>query len=113
EAQHGVEKGEAVECRDNPHHPPLQPLSRTVAVHVPADSLVTRSLPPDARERKPMQCPRITTPRLTLRPWCQADLAPFAALNADPRVMEFFPAGLSATESDALAARIVEHFATR
>lgn len=60
-----------------------------------------------------MQCSRIKTPRLTLRPWCQADLAPFAALNTDPRVMEFFPARLSAAESDALAARIVEHFATR
>jgi RimJ/RimL family protein N-acetyltransferase len=30
----------------------------------------------------------ITTARLILRPWRDADLAPFAALNADPRVME-------------------------
>lgn len=59
-----------------------------------------------------MQCPRITTPRLVLRPWREADLAPFAALNADPRVMEFFPACLGAAESDALAVRIFEHFAT-
>ncbi len=58
-----------------------------------------------------MQYPRITTPRLVLRPRRQADLAPFAALNADPRVMEFFPGCLSAAESDALALRIVEHFA--
>jgi ribosomal-protein-alanine N-acetyltransferase len=38
------------------------------------------------------------------------DLAPFAALNADPRVMEHFPALLSREESDAMAARIGAHF---
>jgi RimJ/RimL family protein N-acetyltransferase len=38
-------------------------------------------------------------------------LPAFAALNADPRVMEFFPGVLSRTESDALAARIEAHFA--
>ena len=32
-------------------------------------------------------------------------------MNADPRVMEHFPAALSRVESDALAARIDEHFA--
>ncbi|MEO5883312.1 MAG: GNAT family N-acetyltransferase [Caldimonas sp.] len=32
------------------------------------------------------------TPRLRLRRWRESDLEPFAALNADPRVMEFFPA---------------------
>ena len=35
--------------------------------------------------------PTLRTPRLCMRPWRNADLAPFAALNADPRVMEFFP----------------------
>lgn len=49
---------------------------------------------------------RIRTERLILRPWNDGDLAPFAALNADPRVMEHFPAPLSAAESDALAERI-------
>lgn len=34
----------------------------------------------------------------------------FAAMNADPRVMEFFPACLDQPESDAMAARIDEHF---
>lgn len=33
----------------------------------------------------------ITTDRLILRQWKKEDLEPFAALNADPRVMEFFP----------------------
>lgn len=42
-----------------------------------------------------------TTPRLILRPWREADRAPFAALNADPAVMEFFPALISREASDA------------
>jgi RimJ/RimL family protein N-acetyltransferase len=45
----------------------------------------------------------LTTPRLVLRRWRAGDRAPFAALNADPAVMEFFPALLSEAESDALA----------
>jgi RimJ/RimL family protein N-acetyltransferase len=48
----------------------------------------------------------IPTERLHLRPWRDEDLQPFAALGADPQVMEFFPAPLSRAESDALAARI-------
>jgi RimJ/RimL family protein N-acetyltransferase len=35
---------------------------------------------------------------------------PFAAINADSRVMEYFPGVLSLQESDALASRIEEHF---
>lgn len=45
------------------------------------------------------------TPRLRLRQWRAGDRAAFAALNADPRVMEFFPALLGRAESDALAER--------
>jgi RimJ/RimL family protein N-acetyltransferase len=52
----------------------------------------------------------LRTERLRLRPWRLADREPFAALNADPRVMEFFPAPLSRAESDAGAARIAAHF---
>ena len=48
----------------------------------------------------------LNTPRLTLRPWRAMDLEPFAALNADPRVMEFMPAPLTRDESAAFAARI-------
>lgn len=51
----------------------------------------------------------LATPRLLLRPWREQDLPAFAALNADSRVMEFFPKVLDRTESDALAARIREH----
>lgn len=45
------------------------------------------------------------TERLFLRQWTPADREPFAALNADSRVMEFFPARLTRAESDAMADR--------
>jgi RimJ/RimL family protein N-acetyltransferase len=45
----------------------------------------------------------LRTPRLLLRPWRDEDLAPFAAMGADPRVMEHFPARLTRAESDAQA----------
>ena len=49
--------------------------------------------------------------RVLLRPWRDADRAPFAALNADPGVMAFFPRRLTHPESDALVDRILDHFA--
>jgi RimJ/RimL family protein N-acetyltransferase len=52
----------------------------------------------------------ITTNRLLLREWRDSDREPFAALNADPRVMQFMPNCLSAQESDALVDRIQKHF---
>jgi len=48
----------------------------------------------------------LQTERLLLRRWRPADRAPFAALNADPEVMEHFPAPLTRGESDHLADRI-------
>ena len=44
---------------------------------------------------------------MILRPWQESDLEPFAQLNADPRVMEYFPFVLSCKESDDLARRII------
>jgi RimJ/RimL family protein N-acetyltransferase len=55
----------------------------------------------------------IETERLLLRDWADADLAPFATLNADPRVMEFFVKPLERTESDALAERNQANLAGR
>jgi RimJ/RimL family protein N-acetyltransferase len=55
--------------------------------------------------------PVLHTERLILRPWLPEDRAPFAAMNADPQVMAFFPDCLDRDESDALAARIEAHFA--
>jgi RimJ/RimL family protein N-acetyltransferase len=54
----------------------------------------------------------LRTDRLILRRWIPEDRAPFALLNADPRVMEHFPAPLSRQQSDTLAGQIEAHFAT-
>lgn len=51
----------------------------------------------------------IRTPRLILRDWRDSDLAPFAALNADPHVMRFMRGVLTRAESDAAVARIQAH----
>jgi len=55
----------------------------------------------------------LKTERLLLRPWRESDFPPFAQINADPRVMEYFPAALSSAESDQLASRIREGFIER
>jgi len=44
---------------------------------------------------------RLTTKRLILRPFVAADLTPFVHLNADPKVMRFFPAPYSKAETQA------------
>ena len=49
--------------------------------------------------------------RVCLRAWRDEDRDPFAAMNADARVMEFFRSLLSRTESDAFVDRIQKHFA--
>jgi RimJ/RimL family protein N-acetyltransferase len=54
----------------------------------------------------------LSTERLRLRAWRDSDLEPFAAMNADARVMEFLSAPLTRAESDALATRIRTTFAT-
>ncbi len=57
------------------------------------------------------QTPTLETNRLVLRAWRDDDLAPFAAMNADPEVMRHFPARLTPAQSDALVAAIRRHFA--
>lgn len=42
------------------------------------------------------------TGRLILRQWQPSDYIPFAQLNADPQVMEYFPCTLSTSESNAM-----------
>ena len=49
----------------------------------------------------------LRTERLLLRPWRDSDRAPFAAMNADPKVMEHFPALSTREESDTAVDRIV------
>ena len=55
----------------------------------------------------------IETERLILREWRDEDREPFARMNADPRVMEFFVSTMTAAETDALIARYREHWRTR
>jgi RimJ/RimL family protein N-acetyltransferase len=50
------------------------------------------------------------TARLILRHWRESDRESFARMNADPRVMEFYPATLSRRESDSVVDRIEQHF---
>lgn len=52
----------------------------------------------------------IETQRLQLCSWQQGDREPFAALNADPEVMQHLPATLTRSMSDALVDRIERHF---
>lgn len=52
----------------------------------------------------------IQSKRLLLRRWKDSDLEPFAALNADPEVMRYFPTPMTRQDSDAFAQRIEENF---
>jgi anti-anti-sigma factor len=56
------------------------------------------------------EVPELRTERLLMRRWRREDRAPFAALNADPYVMEHFVSVLSAADSDALVDRIAAGF---
>ena len=55
----------------------------------------------------------LRTQRLRLRRWKMGDRAPFAELNADPLVMEYYPSTLTSAQSDEFVDRIqrcfVEH----
>ncbi|MDJ0707615.1 MAG: GNAT family N-acetyltransferase [Leptolyngbyaceae cyanobacterium MO_188.B28] len=51
----------------------------------------------------------LTTQRLILRDWRESDRGPFAQMNADPEVMEYFPAPLARQESDAMIGRMKRH----
>ncbi len=50
--------------------------------------------------------------RLLLRRWRDDDLPPFADLNADPVVMEFYPSTLTREASDAFVQRVESTFET-
>lgn len=52
----------------------------------------------------------IRTERLVLRRWRDEDVEPFAAMNADPRVMEFFPKLATREETAAMVGRLRAHF---
>ncbi|KAA6461311.1 GNAT family N-acetyltransferase [Acidobacteria bacterium AB60] len=54
--------------------------------------------------------PTLATERLDLRRWRPSDREPFLRLNADPRVMEFFPAPLTPAQTSEMIALIDAHF---
>lgn len=49
--------------------------------------------------------PELRTARLRLRRWRESDREPFAAMNADPAVMTYFPSTLDRATSDAIIDR--------
>ncbi|HEX4020855.1 MAG TPA: GNAT family N-acetyltransferase [Acidobacteriaceae bacterium] len=53
----------------------------------------------------------LQTERLILRPWREDDLEPFAQMNADPRVREFFSSTLTREQSDAAIRRYQDQYA--
>ncbi|HHL32877.1 MAG TPA: N-acetyltransferase [Desulfobulbaceae bacterium] len=55
----------------------------------------------------------LETDRLKMRQWKKDDRPLFAALNADPVVMEYFPAVLDKSESNAMAERIQQLISRR
>lgn len=52
----------------------------------------------------------LETERLILRRWRPSDLKPFAALNADPRVMEHFPSTLTEDETALMIQSLEDRF---
>lgn len=48
----------------------------------------------------------LQTPRLKLRQWLDKDFPVFAAMNADPGVMQFYPALLTNKQSNAMAEKL-------
>ena len=55
----------------------------------------------------------LETDRLYLRQWKESDFKPFALMNSNPMVMEFFPSLLSKKESDEMALRIQSFISER
>ncbi|WP_026213988.1 GNAT family N-acetyltransferase [Nonomuraea coxensis] len=53
------------------------------------------------------------TERLIMRRWREEDREPFAAMNADPAVMEHYPAPLTREQSDIMVDRIERQFDER
>ena len=53
---------------------------------------------------------RLTTERVLMRRWLDADLEPFVELCADPEVMRFFPSTMTREECEAMVGRVRRAF---
>jgi RimJ/RimL family protein N-acetyltransferase len=69
-----------------------------------------RQRPGQVGDNHGVRVPEIRTDRLLLRGWQPSDLAPFAAMNADPAVMHHFPALLDTRQSAELVDRFRERW---
>jgi len=74
------------------------------------ESRPTPPIPAARQERSAYNSSVLTTARLRLRLWRDEDFEPFAALNADPRVREFFPSLQTHQESAESMRYIDDHF---
>jgi RimJ/RimL family protein N-acetyltransferase len=54
--------------------------------------------------------PVLRTDRLIMRRWRETDAEPFAAMNADPEVMRYFPSTMDRTQSDAFVDVMEQRF---
>jgi len=59
---------------------------------------------------EPPRFDTVRTKRLIMRRWLDSDREPFAALNADPETMTYFPATMNRVASDALVEVIEARF---
>jgi RimJ/RimL family protein N-acetyltransferase len=60
--------------------------------------------------RRPPTMLQLKTPRLLLRPWQKADRDPFAAMNADRKVMQYFVGPMTRRQSDEAVDRYLAAF---
>lgn len=64
--------------------------------------------PADPNRPRMLSSTDLITPRLRLRQWRPSDLEPFAAMNADPDVMCYYPALWTRSQSDGFAERVTQ-----
>ncbi len=76
-----------------------------------ADSTGTIAWPTGQPPHAPDPAPVLSTPRIRLRPWTDADRAPFAAMTSNPEVMRHFPTLLTRGQSDAWIDRAMRKMA--